>query len=374
MAEQRRDYYEVLGVGKSAADDDIKKAYRKLAKENHPDLNPGDKAAEAKFKEISAAYETLSDADKRARYDRYGHVDPQSGFGGGAAGYGGFEDFDLGSIFESFFGGFGGSAARRNAPQRGDSIRVSLHLTFEEAVFGCSKEITLNRIEDCDKCRGSGAAEGTQANTCTSCNGLGQVKTVRRTPLGSMQTVEECKVCNGRGKIIKTPCTECKGVGLARHKVAVSVNVPAGIDNKQTFSLRGQGNAGINGGPSGDVLVTVSIAPHKLFTRDGTALHCEMPVTFAQAALGAELEVPTIDGRVRYTLPEGTQSGATFRLKGKGVPAVNSKARGDQFVHIFVEVPTNLTKKQKEMIKEFGEQARGQNPKNKSFWDKLKST
>jgi molecular chaperone DnaJ len=372
LAEQRKDYYEVLGVGKSASDDDIKKAYRKLAKENHPDLNPGDKKAEAKFKEISAAYETLSDSDKRARYDRYGHVDPQAGYGGGA-GYGGVEDFDLGSIFESFFGGFGGgSAARRNAPKRGDSIRATLNLTFEEAIFGCAKEITLNRIENCDKCNGSGAAAGTKADTCTTCNGSGQIRTVRRTPLGSMQTVEECKVCNGRGRIIKTPCTECKGVGLARHKVAVSVNVPAGIDNKQTFQLRGQGNVGMNGGPSGDVLVTVIIAPHKLFTRDGTALHCEMPVTFAQAALGAELEVPTIDGRVRYTLPEGTQNGTTFRLKGKGVPAVNSKTRGDQFVHIFVEVPTNLTKKQKEMIKEFGEQS--QNPKSKSFWDKLKNT
>ncbi|MCL2080994.1 MAG: molecular chaperone DnaJ [Oscillospiraceae bacterium] len=371
MAEQRKDHYEVLGVGRSASDDDIKKAYRKLAKENHPDLNPGDKAAEAKFKEISAAYETLSDPDKRSRYDRYGHTDPQAGYGG-PGGFGGFEDFDLGSIFESFFGGFGGSAQRRNAPRRGDSIRLSLGLTFEEAVFGCSKEITLNRIEKCDKCGGSGASEGTGADSCAACGGAGQVRTVRRTPLGSMQTAEECKACGGRGKIIKNPCAECRGVGLARRKVAVTVNVPAGIDGGQTFTLRGQGNAGLNGGPSGDVLVTVSVAPHKLFSRDGTALHCEMPVTFAQAALGAELEVPTIDGRVKYTLPEGTQNGTTFRLKGKGVPAVNSKARGDQFVHILVEVPTNLNKKQKDLIKEFGEQTSGQNPKNKTFWEKIR--
>ena len=372
MAESRRDFYEVLGVEKNASDDDIKKAYRKLAKENHPDLNPGDKAAEAKFKEISAAYETLSDAGKRSKYDRYGHADPQASYGGGG-GFSGFEDFDLGSIFESFFGGgFGGSGARRNAPQRGDSIRASLNLTFEEAVFGCSKEIIVNRIENCDKCHGSGAAEGTQPETCTACNGAGQVRTVRRTPLGSMQMTEDCKACNGRGKKIKNPCTDCRGVGLARHKSALSVNVPAGIDNGQTFQLRGQGNAGANGGPSGDVLVTVSIAKHELFTRDGTSLHCEMPVTFAQAAMGAELEVPTIDGRVKYVLPEGTQNGAAFRLKGKGVPSLHSKVRGDQFVHIMVEIPTNLNKKQKELLKQFDDLTKAQNSKIKSFWDKIK--
>lgn len=372
MAEQKRDFYEVLGVGKTATDDDIKKAYRKLAKENHPDLNPGDKSAEAKFKEISAAYETLSDSDKRARYDRFGHTDPQAAYGGGAS-YGGFEDFDLSSIFESFFGGgFGGSSQRRNAPQRGESIRVSLNLTFEEAVFGCSKEITMNRIEKCDDCKGSGAADGSSPETCTACGGSGQVRTVRRTPLGSFQETSPCKTCGGRGHTIKNPCTSCRGAGLARHKVAITVNVPAGIDNGQTVSLRGQGNAGMNGGPAGDVLATVIIAPHKLFSRDGTSLHCEMPVTFAQAALGAELEVPTIDGKVKYTMPEGTQNGTTFRLKGKGVPSLNSKVRGDQFVHILVEVPTNLNKKQKDLLREFADQTSAQNPKNKSFWDKFK--
>ncbi len=372
MADQKRDYYEVLGVSKDANDDDIKKAYRRLAKENHPDLNPGDAAKETTFKEVNAAYETLSDTEKRSRYDRFGHAgNEQQGYGGGYSQ--GFEDFDLGSIFESFFGGgFGSSTQRRNAPTRGDNVRANLTLTFEEACFGVSKDVTVNRIENCDTCAGTGAAGSARPETCTTCGGQGQVRAVRRTPLGQVATTQACQTCNGRGTIIKNPCTVCKGVGLTRHKVAITVTIPAGIDNGQTVSLRGQGNAGTNGGPSGDVLVTVQVSPHPLFSRDGTSIHCELPVTFTQATLGAELEVPTLDGKVKYTMPEGTQNNAVFRLKSKGVPALGSKARGDQFVHIQVEIPTNLTKQQKQLLREFEEMSSSQNPKHKSFWEKWK--
>lgn len=369
-----KDYYGILGVSKDASDDEIKKAYRKLAKENHPDLNPGDTVREAKFKDINQAYETLSDSSKRARYDQFGAagVDP----GAGGYGYGGgmgYDDFDLGSFVETIFGGgFGGSGQRRNGPAKGENLRAGLNLTFEEAAFGCAKEITVNRIESCEACHGSGAASGTQPKTCGTCNGAGQVRAVRRTPLGNVATTTACQACGGRGKIIDNPCTACKGGGLARHKVAITVNIPAGIDDAQTVSLRGQGNAGTNGGPSGDVLVTVRVAAHTLFTRDGTSIHCELPVTFAQAALGAELEVPTLDGKVKYTMPSGTQNGTTFRLKGKGVVSLSTRQRGDQYVHIQVEVPTNLNKQQKQLLKDFDAMSGSQHPKAKSFWEKWK--
>jgi molecular chaperone DnaJ len=364
-----KDYYETLGVSKTASDDEIKKAYRKLAKENHPDLHPGDKSAEARFKDVSSAYETLSDSQKRARYDQFGAAGEQAGYGGGGGYSAGFDGFDLGSIFESFFGG-GGAPQSRNAATRGDSLRASLSLTFEEAVFGCMKEITVNRVENCDRCHGSGAAPGTHADTCSACGGAGQVRQVRNTPLGQMATTSTCNVCGGKGKVIKTPCPDCKGRGVAPRRAPITVNVPAGIDNNQQIKLRGQGNAGTNGGPSGDILVAIRVAEHALFKRDGTQIHCELPITFSQAALGAELDIPTLDGGMKYTIPAGTQNGAVFRLKGKGVASLNTDRRGDELVHIVVEVPTNLNKRQKELLREFGETSQEQNPRTKSFWKK----
>ncbi|MGI6578320.1 MAG: molecular chaperone DnaJ [Eubacteriales bacterium] len=380
MPDQKRDYYEVLGLEKGASEDAIKKAYRKLAKKYHPDVNPGDKQAEERFKEVNEAYEVLSDADKRQRYDAYGHagVDPNfgagqsSGWGGGFSGFG-FDDFDLGSIFDSFFGG--GSSRRRNAPMRGDDVHTTIMLSFEEAAFGCEKEIGINRIEDCSECGGSGAEKGTTASTCSRCRGTGQVRSSRRTPLGMISTTESCSDCHGTGKIIEKPCHECRGVGQVRKKKTIMLSVPAGIDEGQTISLRREGNAGRNGGPAGDLLVTIQIRPHPIFTRNGTAVHCEIPITFIQAVLGAELEVPTLDGKVKYSIPEGTQSGTTFRLKGKGIPRINSNVRGDQYVRVFVEVPKNLNEKQKNLLKQFGQSLGEHNfEKRKSFFEKLKDT
>ena len=377
VAESKRDYYEILGLQKGAGEDDIKKAYRKLAKEYHPDRNPGDKAAEAKFKEIGEAYEVLSDSGKRSRYDQFGHagVDPNFGAGGSGAyggGFGGFgDDIDLGSIFDSLFGGgFGGGEGRANAPRRGESIRVQLILSFEEAAFGCEREIELSRIEKCEACHGTGAKAGTAPETCPTCKGAGQVRSTRRTPLGTFSSTSACETCGGRGQTIKDACPACKAAGVQRRKVAISARVPAGIDDGQTVSLRGQGHAGMNGGPNGDVLVTVSVRPHALFTRDGTAVHCEVPITFVQAALGADIEIPTLDGRVKLTIPEGTQNAATFRLRGKGIPVLGSSARGDQYVHVLVEVPKNLSKKQKQLLQEFSSATdAGNHPQRKKFFD-----
>jgi len=379
MAE-KRDYYEVLGVAKTATESELKSAYRKLAKKYHPDLNKDNKEAEEKFKEVSEAYEVLSDPSKRQKYDQFGHagVDPNFGAGGyGAYGGGGFgfEDFDIGDIFGSFFGGGfgGGGSSRRNAPMRGESLRVNLVLSFEEAAFGCTKEINITKTDKCSHCGGSGAEAGTTAETCSACHGTGSVKTTRRTPLGVISSSSVCPTCGGSGKIIKNPCKSCGGSGKERVSKKLSVNVPAGIDDGQTLSLRGEGNAGSNGGPSGDVLVTVSVRPHHILVRDGTTIHCEVPITFTQAALGAEIEVPTLDGKVKYSIPEGTQTGTTFRLRGKGVPVLNSSRRGDQLVHVTIEVPKNLTQKQKDLLADFaksvGEEAF---PERKSFFEKLK--
>lgn len=377
MPDQKRDYYEVLGLQKGASEDEIKRAYRRLAKKYHPDVNPGDKQAEERFKEVNEAYEVLSDPEKKQRYDAYGHagVDPSFGAGqGGFGGFGGFDDFDLGSIFESFFGGVT-SNSRRNAPVRGDSIRASAMLSFEEAAFGCEKEVSVSRVENCSECGGSGAEKGTSADICQTCRGTGQVRTSRRTPLGMISTTGVCSSCHGSGKIIKNPCHICHGEGTVRRNRNIKIKIPAGIDEGQTISLRGEGNAGRNGGPAGDLLVTISIRPHPIFTRDGTTVICEIPITFVQAALGAELEVPTLDGKVKYTMPEGTQSGSTFRLKGKGIPRINSNVRGDQFVKVYVEVPKNLTEKQKEILRRFGEAVGEQNyEKRKSFFEKLRDT
>ena len=355
----KRDYYEVLGLEKGASEDDIKKSYRKLAKQYHPDLHPGDKDCEEHFKEIGEAYEVLSDPDKKAKYDQYGHAafDPNAGFGGG--GFGGFGDFgDLGDILGNIFGGFGGfggGAQRRSAPQRGENLRVRLSISFEEAAFGCSREITVPRIEDCESCGGSGAAAGSSPETCPDCNGSGTARVQQRTPFGVMSSTTTCRKCGGSGKIVKNPCPDCGGKGKVRKNRTLSVNIPAGIDDGQTISLRGQGHAGVNGGPRGDLLITMSVKAHPLFERDGSSILFEMPISFVQAALGAEVEVPTLDGKVKYNIPEGTQTGTVFRLRGKGIPYLNSNGRGDQYVTVYIETPTNLSREQKELLRQFGE-------------------
>lgn len=372
MAADKRDYYEVLGISKDATDDEIKRAYRKAAKANHPDLNSGDKAAEQRFKEVGEAYEVLSDSAKRQRYDQYGHagVDPSFGAGGFDGGFGGF-DFDLGSIFDQFFGG--GTAQRQNAPARGENIRANVTISFEEAAFGVTKEVTVGKVEQCSECGGSGSAKGTTAEVCPGCKGTGSVKTVRQTAFGAISQSSTCSKCGGSGKIIHQPCTACKGKGKVRKNKKVSVNIPSGIDDGQTVSLRNQGNAGYNGGPSGDLLITVSVRPHPLFERDGTSVMFEMPVSFYQAVLGAELEVPTLDGKVKYAMPEGTQTGTTFRLRGKGIPVLGSKTRGDQYVTVIVDIPKNLNHEQKELLKKFNDSlddnTRGD---KKTFFDKIK--
>lgn len=384
MPEQKRDYYEVLGVSKGASDDEIKKAYRKLAKKYHPDMNPGDKEAEAKFKEVNEAYSVLSDEQKRARYDQFGHagVDPNYGAGGPSGGFGGFDmgDIDLGDIFGSFFGGggfggFGGGGARRNGPQKGESLRANLTITFEEAAFGCEKEINLNRTEECDECHGSGCQPGTTAETCPDCRGTGVVRVQQRTGGFAFSSTAACTRCRGTGKIIHSPCKSCGGSGSVKKSKRITVTIPAGIDDGQAVSLRGQGNAGKNGGPAGDLIVGVRVKPHPQFRRDGTTVLYEQPVTFFQAAMGAELEIPTIDGKVKYTLPAGTQTGTTFRLRGKGIPELRGRGRGDQYVTIRVQVPTSMNAEQKEALRAFA-QAMGENVPEESglkgFFDKHK--
>ena len=373
MAEQKRDFYEVLGVTKGASDDEIKRAYKKMARKYHPDLNPDDKTAEEKFKEVNEAYEILSDADKKARYDQYGHagVDPNFGAGGFD---GGFDFGDLGDIFGSFFGGGfgGGRRANPNAPQRGESIRVSVTVEFTEAAFGCEKSVTVERSEQCDTCHGSGCAEGTTPEICPECRGTGTVQVRRQTPMGVFATSAPCTRCGGKGKIIHQPCKECHGAGRIRKKKTVQVSIPAGIDHGQTISLRGQGHAGVNGGPAGDLLITVNVRPHEIFRREGTSVLCEVPITFSQAVLGAELEIPTIDGKVRYDLPEGTQTGTTFRLRGKGIPSINGRGRGDQYVTVYIETPRNLNREQKEALKKFAETlGEGNYEEGKGFFKKF---
>nr|WP_297279672.1 molecular chaperone DnaJ [uncultured Butyricicoccus sp.] len=375
----KRDYYEVLGVSKSASDEDIKKAHRKLAKKYHPDLNRDNPEAAEKFKELNEAYEVLSDKDKRARYDQFGFagVDPnygagQGGFGGG---FGGFDMGDLGDIFGSFFGGgFGGSSrSRRNAPQRGETLQQRIILSFEEAAFGCEKEISINRIESCEDCGGTGAEQGSSVETCSNCRGSGMVTQTQRTPLGMFQTQAACPNCRGTGKIIRKPCKKCSGTGKVRKSRTLKVKIPAGIDDGQSIQLRGQGNAGTNGGPNGDVIVTIAIRPHPIFNRDGNNVICDIPISFPQAALGDTLQVPTIDGKVEYTIPEGTQNGTVFRLKGKGIQNVNGRGRGDQYVRVTIEVPTRLTEHQKRLLRDFESSTTDENQaQRKSFWDKVK--
>ena len=379
----KRDYYEVLGLNKGASDDDIKKAYKKQARKYHPDLNPDNKEAEEKFKEVNEAYEVLSDPNKKSRYDQFGHagVDPNFGAGGYGGGFdGGFDFGDLGDIFGSFFGGgFGGGGfggGRRtnpNAPQRGESIRLSVSITFEEAAFGCEKEVSVERMDQCGTCHGNGCAPGTTPETCPDCHGTGQVQVRRQTPMGVFATTSPCGRCGGKGKIIHQPCSDCRGTGSVRKRKTIKASIPAGIDNGQTISIRGQGHAGKNGGPAGDLLITVTVKPHELFRREGTSVLCDAPITFAQAVLGAELEIPTIDGKVKYDLPEGTQSGTTFRLKGKGIPSINGRGRGDQYVTVYIETPKNLNKEQKEALRKFAEAVGDTNyEERRKFFKKFK--
>ena len=376
MAE-KRDYYEVLGVKKGASEDELKKAYRKLAKENHPDLHPGDKECEARFKEINEAYEVLSDPDKRAKYDQFGHAafDPSQGFGGGG-GFGGFEGFGgFGDIFSDIFGGgfgFGGGGGRNpNAPRKGDNLRATVNIKFEEAAFGVKKDVFVSKIEQCHDCKGTGCAEGTTAEVCPDCKGTGTVMSTKRTPFGMVQSSEQCPKCRGRGKIIHSPCKTCRGMGSVRRQHKVSVSIPAGIDDGQTISLKGQGNAGLNGGPAGDLLITVLVQPHARFERDGASILLDQEISFSQAALGAEVEVPTLDGKVKLNIPEGTQSGTTFRLKGKGVPFLRNGGRGDQFVTVNVAVPRSMTSTQKNALRRYAE-TMGETVEQKNIFGKHK--
>ena len=377
MAE-KRDYYEVLGVSKNASEDEIKRAYKKLARKYHPDMNPGDKEAEEKFKEVNEANEVLSNPEKKAKYDQFGFagVDPNYGAGqGGYGGAGGFDFGDLGDIFGSFFGGGVGGGGRRNpnAPQRGESIRASLSVEFTEAAFGCEKSITIDRSEQCPTCKGKGCAPGTTPEVCTECHGTGTVTQAQRTPFGMMQSQTVCPKCRGKGQIIHQPCPDCRGAGAVRKRRTIQVNIPAGIDNGQTISLRGQGHSGKNGGPAGDLLITVMVRPHEIFRRDGTAVFCEAPITFTQAVLGGTLEIPTIDGKVKYDIPEGTQTGTVFRLRGKGIPVLNGRGRGDQYVTVNIETPRNLNREQKEALKKFSESlGEGNYEKHKNFFGKKK--
>ena len=385
MAE-KRDYYEVLGVPKTASDDEIKKAYRKLAKKYHPDLNPGDKTAEEKFKEVGEAYEVLSDKDKKARYDQFGHagVDPNygagagaGGFGGGFSGFGGGIDLDdiLGSMFGGGFSGFGGGQRRANPnqPRRGADIRVSLVLSFMEAVHGCTKTVSVSRQDVCPECGGTGAAKGTSPETCPDCRGTGFVTVQQRTPFGVMQSSQPCRKCGGKGRIIKTPCSKCHGAGKVSSAKRVEVTVPAGIDDDQSLRLAGLGDAGQNGGPAGDLIVIVTVRPDTMFERDRYDVHVSVPITYSQAVLGADVVVPTIDGKVQYTVPEGTQSGTTFRLRGKGIQYVNGRGHGDQYVHVVVEIPKKLTRAQREALKTFEDSLKEDNyEQRKGFFKSLR--
>ncbi|MCD8390418.1 MAG: molecular chaperone DnaJ [Firmicutes bacterium] len=371
----KRDYYEVLGVDKRAYDDEIKKAFRKQSKKYHPDLNPGDKAAEEKFKEVNEAYQVLSDSQKRQKYDQFGHAGVDPNFGAGAGGAGGFNDFDFGDIFGDIFSGFGfgggNGGGRRRGPSRGADVRKTIEITFEEAALGCKKKINITANEKCSSCSGTGAAPGTSAETCPNCNGSGQVRTQQRTMLGYMTNVTTCPKCNGNGRIIKNPCKDCRGTGRVRKSKTVEINIPAGIDNGQTIQLSGKGEAGELGAPNGDLLLTVRVREHALFKRRGSDVYLEMPVSFVQAALGASLTVPTIYGAVEYDIPEGTQPGTVFRLREKGIPFLQGKGKGDEYVTVKVEVPKNLSDKQKTVLREHFDSDKHYKQK-KSFMDKMK--
>ncbi len=372
----KRDYYEVLGVAKGAGDDEIKKAYRVLAKKYHPDMNPGDKEAEAKFKEANEAYAVLSDPEKRSKYDQFGHAAFDPSMGGGGSGFGGFGgmDFDFGDIFSSFFGGGGGSSrSSRNMPVDGDDVLARITITFDEAVFGCKKEISFARVEGCPECNSTGAAKGTKPETCETCHGTGRVTVQQQTMLGYMQTQRACGNCRGTGKIIKTPCKNCNGKGFIKVNKKLEVTIPAGIDSMQRIVLRGQGSAGRNGGSAGDLVIEVRVKEHKIFERERNNIYCEIPVSFSEAALGAEIDIPILgDKTEKYQIPEGTQTGTSFTLKGKGIPDINTKRKGDLIITVVVETPKNLTSEQKRLLTEFSKSLGESNTgKKDSFFKKL---
>lgn len=365
----KRDYYEVLGLDRNASDEDIKKAYRRLAKKYHPDLNPDNKEAEAKFKEVNEAYQVLSNAQARAQYDQFGHDGPTGQ---------GFEGFDFGGgfgdIFDMFFGGgFGGSrSSRRRGPVAGADLRYDLRISFEEAAFGTKKEIEVVRMETCPDCQGTGAKKKSDSKTCNVCNGTGEVQEAQNTAFGRFVNVRTCDRCNGEGTIISNPCGKCHGRKKIRRVRRLSVTIPAGIDNGQAITLRGEGEPGERGGPHGDLYVYISVKPHKIFKRNGYDLHCEMPITFGQATLGAELEIPSLNGRVKYTIPEGTQTGTVFRLRNQGISHLRGSGKGDLYVRVNVDVPKRLSEDQKAVLRQFEEMTRDRNDQRKSFFDKMK--
>ena len=369
---EKRDYYEVLGVDKTASDDEIKKAYRTLAKKYHPDLNGGDKECEVKFKEVNEAYETLSDPQKRARYDQFGHEDPRAGAGGGYGDFtGGFSGFD--DIFSSFFGGGFGGAQRARGPERGNDLRYDLTITFEEAAFGCEKEITVNRDEKCEECDGTGARKGTQPTQCPTCHGTGQVQSFINTPIGRVSNVRVCDACHGQGTIINDPCPKCSGRGTVRRTRKITVKIPAGIDNGMQIPLRRQGEPGLRGGENGDLYIFVSVKPHKLFTRENYDLYCDVTVSFTQATLGGEIDVPTLGGMIKHNLAEGTQPGTVVRLRGQGIQNLRGAGKGDLYIKINVEIPRKLNDKQKELLRQFDETLTGKEYEGrKSFFERVK--
>ena len=373
----KRDYYEVLGVDKSADANAIKKAYRSLAKKYHPDMNPGDKEAEAKFKEVNEAYAVLSDADKKAQYDQFGHAAfDQTAGGGYGGGFGGFGDFgDIGDIFGNIFGGaFGGSSSRnRNAPMRGEDVGVRVTVSFEEAAFGVKKDISYNRVQKCPDCSGSGAAKGTSPETCSACGGQGQRRVTQRLGGMAFQTTATCDKCRGTGKVIKNPCTNCRGTGYIKVTKKLSVNIPAGIDDGERIALRSQGCDGRNGGPAGDLIITVNVKRHSVFERDGYNIYCEIPITVAEATLGSEIDVPTLEGNQKFTIPEGTQPGTQFTIRQKGIPYVNNANRkGDLIFTVNVEIPKSLTEKQKEHMRAFADSCgEGNYSKKSGFFKRI---
>ncbi|WP_018247800.1 molecular chaperone DnaJ [Orenia marismortui] len=371
----KRDYYEILGVDKNADKKEIKRAYRKLSRKYHPDVSK-EENAEDKFKEITEAYEVLSDDDKRARYDQFGHagVDQDGGFGGqggfGGFGQGGFGGFD--DIFDMFFGG-GGSSRRRNGPRKGSDLRINISISFEEAAFGVEKELTIPRTEDCDKCNGTGAKSSSDVETCAKCNGSGEIRFRQNTPFGQVMQTQTCDRCHGSGKFVKNPCSKCDGKGKVKKRRKVSVNIPAGVDDGMTLRVRGEGEAGVNGGPAGDLQVVVNVKAHKIFKRRGNDVLCEVPISFVQATLGDEIQVPTLDGKVKFSIPEGTQPGTSFRLKDKGIPYLRGSGRGDQHIKVKVVIPKKLSDEQKDILKDFAEISGEEiNPEHKGFLQKIK--
>lgn len=361
MAE-KQDYYEVLGISKGATEAEIKKAFRKKAMEYHPDKNPGDAAAEEKFKAVNEAYTILSDPDKKNKYDRFGHagVDPNAGFGGAGGGFGGFGGAggfeDIFDIFGGMFGGRGFSSQRRTGPMKGRDLQKGMTITFEEAAKGTKKEFKINKNVDCSACHGTGASPGTSKTACPACGGTGEVHTVQRTPFGQFQSVSPCENCNGTGQINENPCKECSGTGKVRKDVTISVTIPAGVDNDSVITIKGQGEPGVNGGPAGDLFIVLSVKPHTLFKRTGQDLHLEIPITFEQAALGDQIIVPSMEGKLTYKVPAGTQPGTVFRLKGKGLPSPRGSSKGDLYVKVILEIPTKLSAKQRKAIEDLSKE------------------